>query len=442
MMRSIAVFFWFCAIALQSVSSFAQNTAESWQVWKVRHGDLSGSQDRVVATFANETEATARANELNQRNNELGYIYEARVVATGGLPPARPSGNYAIEIENAYARARRARAYLRDFTGKMSESSFNDMKRTIDQFNGQFADVQTQGLEIPAGLAAIPTVTAEQFADKILPEIKSVLPGWSKIPELIFTKRDQSNGTTESVAGKEAEGKVGTSKVKVVYEGNGENGKLSISGEMNEQGKWRQLGQFLQIETENARYVGKIEGSTISGSRKSSDNSTTKWSVVITDINRQLEGEWYKLFTGQYSNTADTDGGGSGQSVASLQVAQANAASHMSSAANKQPSYRIEDRNGKVIEARGLFRNMKADSATSASSASPTPTNENLCYICWLDDFAGYGGASKQEALDEGRKSKRMNPSTHIRVTEHQASSRMTIDEISKTPGTTLLDLP
>ncbi|MCA9053874.1 MAG: hypothetical protein KDA75_08555 [Planctomycetaceae bacterium] len=68
----------------------------------------------------------------------------------------------------------------------------------------------------------------------------------------------------------------------------------------------------------------------------------------------------FQLFTGQYSNTADVKGGGSGRGFASLEQAQREAQQHMSKNSSRQPSYRIEDRNGNVIEARGLLRTLTA----------------------------------------------------------------------------------
>jgi hypothetical protein len=68
----------------------------------------------------------------------------------------------------------------------------------------------------------------------------------------------------------------------------------------------------------------------------------------------------FRLFLGQYSNTADLKGGGSGEEFQSLADARAKAARHMSANATKQPSYRIEDKDGNVIEARGLFKNIRA----------------------------------------------------------------------------------
>lgn len=78
-------------------------------------------------------------------------------------------------------------------------------------------------------------------------------------------------------------------------------------------------------------------------------------------------------------------------------------------------------------------------------SASPPPApqpEKKLCYICWYGDMATYGGQTREEAISGGRKSKQLNPSLHIRVTEHSASASMTIDAISKTAGKTILDLP
>jgi hypothetical protein len=67
----------------------------------------------------------------------------------------------------------------------------------------------------------------------------------------------------------------------------------------------------------------------------------------------------FRLFTGAYSNTADLRGGGSGTAYSSLADARAAARKHMSGSAGSQPSYRIEDKDGKVIEARGLIRNIR-----------------------------------------------------------------------------------
>lgn len=123
----------------------------------------------------------------------------------------------------------------------------------------------------------------------------------------------------------------------------------------------------------------------------------------------------------------------------------------MNANSSKQPSYRIEDSQGTVIEAQGMFKNVKAaasnaqakaDSRGSSPSSTSQASDTKDCYICWFGDFATYGGATREEAISGGRTSKRMNPDTHIRVTEHRARGTMTINEISQTPGKTILDLP
>lgn len=64
----------------------------------------------------------------------------------------------------------------------------------------------------------------------------------------------------------------------------------------------------------------------------------------------------FKLFVGQFSNTADLKGGGTGTDFNSLEEAMNAARLHMSSNAGKQPSFRIEDQKGKVLKAQGVFK--------------------------------------------------------------------------------------
>lgn len=66
----------------------------------------------------------------------------------------------------------------------------------------------------------------------------------------------------------------------------------------------------------------------------------------------------FKLFVGQFSNTADLKGGGAGTEFNSLEEAMNAARLHLSSNRGKQPSFRIEDKNGKVLKAQGVFKNI------------------------------------------------------------------------------------
>jgi hypothetical protein len=113
----------------------------------------------------------------------------------------------------------------------------------------------------------------------------------------------------------------------------------------------------------------------------------TAMSRQLADVVTRLRGGGgspngpFRLYTGAYSNTADLKGGGSGTEFPSLAGAQAKARKHMSDNASKQPSYRIEDKDGKVIEAQGLFKNLKAP-----TEGGQGPAKSSVYYAYTIND--------------------------------------------------------
>lgn len=80
--------------------------------------------------------------------------------------------------------------------------------------------------------------------------------------------------------------------------------------------------------------------------------------------------------------------------------------------------------------------------ANEGDVSPPEGGEGELVWLVWYDDFPTGGNLTREQAISGGRESKRLNPRTHIRVTEHRASRTMTIDAISRTPGVVILNLP
>src|SRR5205807_2050478 len=97
---------------------------------------------------------------------------------------------------------------------------------------------------------------------------------------------------------------------------------------------------------------------------------------------------------GQFSNTADLKGGGQGEEIKEFADARAKGEKHRSDNADKQPSYRIEDKSGTVIEAVGLFSNKKVSAEQIARSKEPKPDTAKL-------DAAAKALADRQAAADK-----------------------------------------
>lgn len=86
----------------------------------------------------------------------------------------------------------------------------------------------------------------------------------------------------------------------------------------------------------------------------------------------------FRLYMGQYSNTADLRGGGDGEEFESFAAAKAKGDKHRADNATKQPSYRIEDKSGAVLEAHGIFKNVSLDPKRLEAPKNPEEAPEAL----------------------------------------------------------------
>lgn len=116
------------------------------------------------------------------------------------------------------------------------------------------------------------------------PEIKSADPGPMK----------KTESAALSIVGKEAKGTIGKYSVTFRFM---KKGKLIISGEMQGEGKWEQLGDNLYLTTERATYRGTIVGNSISGRRFSREDSQTldQWAATLEENKPKIDGDSSKL---------------------------------------------------------------------------------------------------------------------------------------------------
>jgi hypothetical protein len=165
------------------------------------------------------------------------------------------------------------------------------------------------------------------------------------------------------LAGRKGRGKLGDLAVTIEFD---PKGNFEITGDAKGNGKWSETETGgVYMESERSTFRGNIKKDTVSGLWFTKDNSrpVTEWSIILEDNKPdpmpKLAGP-FRLFLGQFSNTADLRGGGQGQEFPTFAEARARGEKHLAENAGKQPSYRIQDASGKVIEARGVVRNFRA----------------------------------------------------------------------------------
>ena len=85
-----------------------------------------------------------------------------------------------------------------------------------------------------------------------------------------------------SLAGKKGTGTIGKSKVTIEFTGEGEKGEFVVSGDIEGKGKWKLLGPYLDMETEMAKFDGKLDGNKLGGKRKmKKGGEKDEWSIEL-----------------------------------------------------------------------------------------------------------------------------------------------------------------
>jgi hypothetical protein len=106
----------------------------------------------------------------------------------------------------------------------------------------------------------------------VVPVPKIVDPG--------ATKRAEPK--VPSLAGSSGTGTIGESKVAIQFTGEGEQGEFVVSSELEGKGKWRQLGPFVQMDTDLEKYAGKIDGDKITGTRRLiKSGRKDQWAITL-----------------------------------------------------------------------------------------------------------------------------------------------------------------
>lgn len=149
--------------------------------------------------------------------------------------------------------------------------------------------------------------------------------------------------------------------------------------------------QKVQDELKSQRQEVKKEAEALEVEAKKVD--AMKAAAASNNDPGPLAGPFY-LFTGAYSNNQASRGGGEseafggpaqgGEKFESLAEVHAKAMKHMSG--SNQPSFRIEDKNGKNIESAGVFSQNLLSDARIANPSGPKPDSSAL------DAASGAGG--------------------------------------------------
>ncbi len=112
-------------------------------------------------------------------------------------------------------------------------------------------------------------------------EEKDLAPPVPKLQARGVAGATGETNTAPALAGKAAKGTIGAVKVTVKFDGKSDS--IEISGDEKAGGKYKQIGQGVLIETDQARYRGKYDGKKATGVRlaKEGTERLVEWTVTF-----------------------------------------------------------------------------------------------------------------------------------------------------------------
>ncbi|MFN6130200.1 MAG: hypothetical protein ACK57G_17340 [Planctomycetota bacterium] len=369
------------------------------------------------------------------------------------------------DLEDVFNRVKDFKTYAVRNVDKLSEEKFREVNALVSQYNSQANAYSSQQ---PGGeyFAALPQLTP------LGPELLQKADDWRKAKEDQFALEEKKQGLDGD---KE---RLETERERLIQEGREIKAKeeriaslerASASGD--ESGPLTgpftlYTGQYSNTDGSKVGDFNSFQEARAAGQRHMSQNASEQPNYGITDKNgTRIEYDGLfgskKVSDAQITRSAAPKDEKKESDQAELARLKAELAKRKSSRNDALSKYKsdLESYNAVLKEYEGATRSHKSriedlsnvtyNAPTGPRTAIPArpsasssiPGDQELCYICWYGDFATYGGATRDEAIAEGRGAKQRNPGTRIRVTEHRASKSMTIDAISKTPGSTILEL-
>ena len=272
------------AIALGGVLGFGTTSRADWLVLKLRHADLSGRSDTVVARHPSEDAARADAKRRNEANDELAYYFGVRQADSGdgsvvtnvlaqatkqvdevlrrtratavasGMPiPAAGEvlGSYKQGIQDAYLRARQLKEGMLEFQGKAPEELFEQINQIIDAQFARESDLSLQQRlaelqEEVANAAATENESRRAAIDALLERITSTTDPEQQERLLAELQALQESGTLKSATLAEAEAR----EIQADYEA----GKQTVDSlqKMLDEGQKRQAEIVASIQRGDA----------------------------------------------------------------------------------------------------------------------------------------------------------------------------------------------
>lgn len=207
---------------------------------------------------------------------EIGRQVVQAALRKGRRPLGSTLQDYKKAIQDAYRRARDLKTTLLGQTEALTKKDFQEINRVLGEFNKEAesynATARTEGLETVQTVSPITTTITFQN-----PGIVDVgpMPGGSSAPTL---------------SGKKYSGTIGGVKANIEFK-NG--GTFAVTGDIEGQGRWRQGGNGVNLETETSVYRGVVGTDDIKGYRYFKDyRPYERWSVSRSQEPPSFVGTW------------------------------------------------------------------------------------------------------------------------------------------------------
>ena len=190
------------------------------------------------------------------------------------MKPGDVLNEYRKRIQNAYENAKQLRANMITRTGRLSESTFRDVNKTIAEFNA----LREEGVQ----------VTGDPFKeypplDPLSPrEMKANVVRDITMPDIKWVDTETPS---DPVAGKKASGKL---NIRDLYVSFGTDGTISAYTHRNYTekaytGRYTITGDRIEFELGPSKFVGTIKGNRITGTRERSDGINDEWELTLDD---------------------------------------------------------------------------------------------------------------------------------------------------------------